>query len=264
MGSLRTRMRILVIGACLIGLFSLIGSGYSLTELEEIASSEIIDNLVPAISAAAGMELASHYATTKTQEELETLVVSGETTGIRTAARLALSILYADKTAVELTALATGDIDPAIREAAAVPLQNFLVTMTVEDLETTAISGATHEIRMAAADMYYLKIRGDLSAEKLEAEAVVNDSAELAYMAGKYLAGFYLSFNPKSMGELRNLAKHGESEGLRVAGATALTSLLIESDLTAADLELTLRAIGGDYPELQEAYRDALAVRYAA
>ena len=260
----RTGILVLALMSCALVLFFVVGMGSSVTELEDIVGNEIINRIAPNISAAAGMKLASEYADSKTQEELETLVISGETAGIRTAARMALSIIYAQKTVIELTALATGDIDPAFREAASAPLQNFLIEMEADDLKTMAISGATHEIRLAAADLYYLKIRGDLTAEKLEMEAVLNDSDELAYMAGVYLAGFYLSFNPKTMEELEELARNGETEGMRMAGATALTSMLIQSDLTAGDLELAIQAVGDEYPELLQAYTDALAHRYGS
>jgi len=79
-----------------------------------------------------------------------------------------------------------------------------------------------------------------------------------------YLAGFYLSFNPKTMEELEELTRNGETEGMRVAGATALTSMLIQSDLTAGDLELDIQAVGDEYPELLQAYTDALAHRYGS
>lgn len=259
-----TGFRVIVLVSCVLAAFVVAGMASSTTELESIVGNEIIGRIAPNISAAAGMELASQYADSKTQDELETLVTSGKTAGIRTAARMALSIVYSHKTVVELTALSTGDIDPAIREAAAAPLQNFLIEMSADDLKTMAVSGATHEIRIAAADLYYLKIRGKLTAEKLEQEAVTNDSDELAYMAGEYLGGFYLSFNPKTQDELVELAKNGESEGMRVAGATALTSLLIESDITAGDLEKAIAAMGTDYPELLQAYTDALAHRYSS
>lgn len=259
-----TGFRVLVLVSCVLAVFVVAGMASSIAELEDIVGNEIIGRIAPNISAAAGMELASQYADSKTQAELETLVTSGKTEGIRTAARMALSIVYSKKTVIELTALATGDIDPAIREAAAAPLQNFLIDMSADDLKTMAVSGATHEIRLAAADLYYLKIRSKLTAEKLEKEAVTNDSEELEYMAGKYLGGFYLSFDPKTQDELIELAKNGKSEGMRVAGATALTSLLIESDVTAGDLEKTIAEMGTDYPELLQAYTDALAHRYSS
>jgi hypothetical protein len=151
----RTGILVLALVSCALVLFFVAGMGSSVAELEDIVGNEIINRIAPNISAAAGMKLASEYAGSKTQEELETLVISGATAGIRTAARMALSIIYAQKTVIELTALATGDIDPAFREAASAPLQNFLIEMEADDLKTMAVSGATHEIRLAAADLYY-------------------------------------------------------------------------------------------------------------
>ncbi|MCK4410694.1 hypothetical protein KAV67_00270 [Candidatus Bipolaricaulota bacterium] len=260
----RKGILVLALASCALVLFFVVGMGISVTELEDIVGDEIINRLAPNISIAAGMKLGSVYADSKTQEELEALVTSGATAGIRTAAKMALSIVYAQKTVIELTALATGDIDPAFREAASAPLQNFLIEMPADDLKTMAVSGATHELRLTAADLYYLVTRGDLTAEKLENEAVQNDSDELAYVAGVYLAGFYLSFNPKTKEELEELARNGESEGMRVAGATALINMLIQSDLTAGDLELAIQALGDGYPELLQAYTDVLAHRYGS
>jgi hypothetical protein len=248
-----------------IALCGLAVVGFPLDEaaLVEIAESPVIDRIAPSISAAAGMELADTYLDMD-QAELEALVVEGATIGIRTAARMALSVVYSTKTVVELTALATGDIDPAIREAAATPLQDFLVEMESEDVLQLAISGATEEIRLAAADIYYLKNITSLSAESLEADACEGDSDELEYMAGKYLGGFYLSFTTmKTQDEVEALAMWGECVGLRVAGATALTTYLILSGATIEDLELVISGIdAAAHPELLMAYEDALVVAY--
>jgi hypothetical protein len=252
----------LVVFIALCGL-AVVGFSIEQAALVEIAESPVIDRIAPSISAAAGMELAASYLD-KTQVELEGLVVDGATLGIRTAARMALSVVYSTKTVVELTALATGDVDPAIRSAAATPLQDFLVEMASADVLQLAISGATKEIRLAAADIYYLKNITSLKAVTLEAAACEGESAELEYMAGKYLGGFYLSFSTmKSQAEVEALAMWGGCVGLRVAGATALTTYLIQSDLTIEDLELEVSTIDANaHPELLMAYEDALAVAY--
>ena len=252
----------LVVFIALCGL-AVVGFSLDIAALTDIAESTTIDRIAPSISAAAGMELAESYLE-KSQAELETLVIEGATLGIRTAARMALSVVYSTKTVVELTALATGDIDPAIREAAASPLQDFLVEMSSDDVLQLAISGATEEIRLAAADIYYLKNITSLSAEGLEALACEAESDELEYMAGKYLGGYYLTLTTaKTQAEVEALAMWGECVGLRVAGATALTTYLIQSDLTIEDLELEISGIDADaHPELLMAYEDALAVAY--
>ena len=250
-----------------IALCGLAIAGLSIDEaaLVEIAESPVIDRIAPSISAAAGMELARSYGD-KSQVELETLVVEGVTLGIRTAARMALSVVYSGKTVVELTALATGDIDPAIREAAAAPLQSFLIEMSKDDVLQLAISGATEEIRLAAADIYYLKVIGDsdIGYADLEAGACVNDSAELEYMAGRYLGGFYLNLTTKkSKDEVEALAMWGDCVGLRVAGATALTTYLILENPAVEDLELAINGIdAAAHPELMMAYEDVLAWAY--
>jgi len=248
-----------------IALLSVIGLG---ANLESIASNE----LVPEISAAAGMALADSYAATMTEAELEALAVDGRTIGLRTAASGALAILYRDKTEDEIMAILKGDADPMIRAAAIEPAQVYLVSVTSDDedfkltdyLKDIAINGETHEMRLAAAKAYYFMSRKSLKAADLEEQAVTNDSDELAYAAGETLSGFYLSFNPKTQAELEDLAINGSSEGLRVAGEIALSSLLIKSDLTALDFETTLLSIAGTKSaEYRGAYKIALANRYA-
>jgi len=260
-----TGLRALVVVMSSIALLSVIGLG---ANLESIASNE----LVPEISAAAGMALADSYAATMTEAELEALAVDGRTIGLRTAASGALAILYRDKTEDEIMAILKGDADPMIRAAAIEPAQVYLVSVTSDDenfkltdyLKDIAINGETHEMRLAAAKAYYFMSRKSLKAADLEEQAVTNDSDELAYAAGETLSGFYLSFNPKTQAELEDLAINGSSEGLRVAGEIALSSLLIKSDLTALDFETTLLSIAGTKSaEYRGAYKIALANRYA-
>jgi hypothetical protein len=252
-----------VMGA--VALISLVGFG---VDLEGIVS----DELVPEISAAAGIALSSSYASTMTEAELEALAVDGGTIGLRTAASAALAIQYLDKTEEELMAILKGDKDPASRAAAVEPALIYLISVTsdAEDFSLTdylkdiAINGETHEMKLAAAKAYYFAERGSLEASVLEEQAVTNDSDELAYAAGELLSGFYLSFNPKTQAELEELAMNGSSEGLRVAGGMALSALLIQSDLTASDFEKTLLSITGTKSaEYRDAYKLALADRYA-
>jgi hypothetical protein len=82
-------------------------------------------------------------------------------------------------------------------------------------------------------------------------------------MAGVYLGGYYLSFAQKTQAEVEALAMWGECVGLRVAGATALTTYLIQSEASIEDLELVISGIDADaHPELLMAYEDALVVAY--
>jgi len=260
-----TGLRALVVVMSAVALLSVVGLG---ANLETIASNE----LVPEISAAAGMALANSYAATMTEADLEALAVDGRTIGLRTAASDALAIQYRGKTEDEIMAILKGTADPMIRAAAIEPAVVYLASVTsdAEDfvltdyLKDIAINGETHEMRLAAAKAYYFMSRGSLKAADLEEQAVTNDSDELAYAAGETLSGFYLSFNPKAQAELEDLAATGASEGLRVAGEVALSSLLIQSDLTALDFETTLLSIAGTKSaEYRGAYKIALANRYA-
>ncbi len=256
----RFGLRTLVVLSGVVLLFSLIAGAYTVAQLEDIASNE----LIPEISTAAGMALASSYAQSKTVAELEDLAVNGRTIGLRTAASKALEILYRDKTEDELMAIAGGDQPEMIRAAAVNPLVTYLIAKKADALKAMAADAdTTHEVRLAAARAYYFITRGKLKAADLEKQAVTNDSAELAYAAGEVLAGFYLSFNPKTQAELEDLAQNGKTAGLRIAGAIALSSKLIESDLTAQDLEKVLVAGHGvKSAEYLYAYEVALANRY--
>jgi hypothetical protein len=262
-----TGLRALVVVVSAVALLSVLSLG-AVANLEDIVSNE----LIPEISAAAGMALASSYASTMTEAALEDLAANGRTIGLRTAASGALSIQYRAKTEDEIMAILKGTADEMIRAAAIGPAQVYLVSVTSDDedfsltdyLKDLAINGETHEMRLAAAKAYYFMKRRALKAADLEEQAVTNDSDELAYAAGEVLSGFYLSFNPKTQAELEDLAINGSSEGLRVAGEIALASLLIKSDLTALDFETTLLSIAGTKSaEYRGAYKIALANRYA-
>jgi len=265
-----TGLRALVVLVSIVAVFCFVGAAsYTTAQLEAIASNE----LVPEISAAAGVALASAYATTMTEAQLESLAANGRTIGLRIAAGDALSILYRDKTKDELMAILTGTANPMIRAAAINPTLEYLVTTTSDQkdfnlsdyLKGLATTGKTHEMRLAAARAYYFVNRGSLKAPDLEAQAVKNDSAELAYAAGETLAGFYLSFDPKTQAQLEDLAINGQSEGMRVAGGDALASLLIKSDKTAQDFETTLLSlVGTTTAAYRNAYAQALSERFGS
>lgn len=260
-----TSLRALVVVTCVVALFSMA----AVASLETIVS----DELIPEISAAAGIALAGSYADTMTEAGLVVLAANGRTIGLRTAASGALAIQYRTKTEEEIMAILKGTADPMVRAAAIEPAMIYLISVTseAEDFSLTdylkdiAINGETHEMKLAAAKAYYFMMRGSLKAEDLEVQAVTNDSDELAYAAGEILSGFYLSFNPKTQAELEELAINGESAGMRVAGSIALATLLINSDLTALDIETTLVSIAGTKTaEYRAAYKVALAVRYGS
>lgn len=254
-------LRALVIVVSVVALFSLVTWGaYTVAQLETIASNE----LVPQISAAAGMALAKTYAQTKTAADLEALAASGRTIGLRTAASDALAILYRAKSEDELMKIITSDKPAVVRAAAIEPLMTYLISKKPDTLKTMAADMTkTHELRLAAAKAYYFVTRSHQKAAQLEKEAAKNDSAELEYAAGEALAGFYLSFNPKTQAELADLAQNGASEGLRVAGSVALAAKLIKSNLTAQDLmDVLLADYGVKSAEYLHAYEVALANRF--
>ncbi len=260
-----TGLRALVVVTCVVALFSMT----AVASLETIVS----DELIPEISAAAGIALAGSYADTMTEAALVVLAANGRTIGLRTAARGALAIQYRTKTEEEIMAILKGTADPMVRAAAVEPALIYLISVTseAEDFSLTdylkdiAINGETHEMKLAAAKAYYFMKRGSLKAADLELQAVTNDSDELAYAAGEILSGFYLSFNPKTQAELEELAINGESAGMRAAGSIALATLLINSDLTALDFETTLTCLfGTKSAEYRAAYKVALAVRYGS
>lgn len=259
-------LRALMVVTCVVALFSMM----AVADLEHIAANE----LIPEISAAAGLALASSWAEIKTEAQLEDLAVTGRTIGLRTAASEALSILYFAKTGEELIAILISDLDPMIRAAAIAPAKMYLSAMTREDVEDfvladylkeLATTGETHEMRLAAARAHYFVIRRTLPFALDELKAAADGGTELAIAAGEVLGGFYL-FHPvlgKTQAELVDLAIGAGSAGLRTAAATALAVLLIQSDETAVSLQTTMLEIfGTGSVEHRNAYKFALAHRF--
>ena len=259
-------LRALMVVTCVVALFSMM----AVADLEHIAANE----LIPEISAAAGLALASSWAEITTEAQLEDLAVTGRTIGLRTAASEALSILYFAKTGEELIAILISDLDPMIRAAAIAPAKMYLSAMTREDVEDfvladylkeLATTGETHEMRLAAARAHYFVIRRTLPFALDELKAAADGGTELAIAAGEVLGGFYL-FHPvlgKTQAELVDLAIGAGSAGLRTAAATALAVLLIQSDETAVSLQTTMLEIfGAGSVEHRNAYKFALAHRF--
>lgn len=256
--------RALLVVACAVALFSVM----AVANLERIATHEVI----PEISAAAGLALGRAWAEAKTEAQLEDLVVTGRTIGLRVAASAALSILYFDKTGEELMAILAGDAHPMIRAAAIAPAQMHLVrlrgrTAAVRraELEGLARTGATPELRLAAARAFYIVILATIPARLDALRAEADGDTELAIAAGEVLGGFYL-FHPalrKTKPEIVAQAIGAGSAGLRAAGAAALTALLIQSDETIASLQRTMVAIAfTGSVEYRNAYKAALAQRF--
>jgi len=117
-----TGLRALVVVACVVALFSMV----AVADLETIVS----DELIPEISAAAGIALASSYADAMTEADLEALAVNGRTIGLRTAASEALTIQYRAKTEEEIMGILKGTADPLIRAAAIEPALIYLISVT--------------------------------------------------------------------------------------------------------------------------------------
>jgi len=226
----RYGLRALAMVFSAVALFSMLGFGLSVSELQGIVANE----LIPEISKAAGIALVDEYAK-KPVAELEELAASGLTPGIRLAASLALKqvngvvMALSSKTAAELKDLALeGDAD--------------------------------------AADLYYFYQRRTFTEATLRTEVLSAANETLQIAAGKLLAGYWVpgSFNPKTEAELIDLAKNGEGIGLRIAAATTLTTLWISTQpLTIDQTMVEITKITLVYPELAAAYQNYLAFLFA-
>jgi len=234
----RNSLRALGLATCVVALVSLIG--FAAVNVASIVANELIEE----ISKAAGMALVGDY-TLKTVEELEELTATGRTPGIRLAADRALFVLN--------------------------ERQMELLGMDDDALLVLAEAGDQD-----AADMWFFKNRAYFKRpEKLEAyiadgtysedgEAIIEVTSEaLERAAGKVLGGFYVPGSPlgaKTEAELVELAKNGESLGLRVAAATALTAIwIMDQPLTIDQARKEILSVTLVYPELALAYQGYLA-----
>jgi hypothetical protein len=225
----RNGLRALGLATCVVALFSLIGLAI---DLNNIVENEFIEE----ISKAAGLALVSEY-TLKTAEELEGLAANGRTSGIRLAADRALFILSG-------------------RE------------MELFEMEDDALLALAEAGDQDAADMWFFHNRADFKRPNLVEEYLLTVEADtLAIAAGKLLGGFYVPASPlgaKTEDELVELAKNGESLGLRVAAATALTSFWnAEQPLTIDQTLAEILSITLVHPELAMAYQGYLAYLFS-
>ncbi len=222
----RNGLRALGLAACAVVLVSLIG-------LAQVNVQSIVENeLIEEISNAAGLALVGDY-TLRTVEELEELAATGRTPGIRLAADRALFILNARE--MELFAM--------------------------DDDALLALAEAGDQ---DAADMWFFHNRSSFTRpELLEAYIATATVETLEIAAGKLLGGFYLPGSPlgaKTEDELVELATNGESLGLRVAAATALTAIwIMDQPLTIDQTRAEILAITLVNPELALAYQGYLA-----
>jgi len=226
----RNGLRALGLTTCAVVLVSLIG--FAAVDLNDIVANE----LIPEISKAAGLALVADY-TLKTVEELETLEATGRTDGIRLAANRALFSLNA-------------------REMELYAMEN-------DALVALAVAGDQD-----AADMWFFKNRASYKRPELVEEYLLTVEADtLAIAAGKVLGGFYVPGSPlgaKTEDELVELAKNGESLGLRVAAATALTAFWNTGQpLTIDQTRKEILSVVLVYPELALAYQGYLAYLFS-
>ena len=238
----RNGLRALGLAACAVVLVSLIG-------FAQDASDVVANELIEEISKAAGLALVGDY-TLMAVEELEELAEIGRTPGIRLAADRALFILNGRE--MELFAME----DDALLDLAEAGDQD-------------------------AADMWFFHNRSSFKRPELIEEYlltgvlyqdedgadVVVEADTLAIAAGKLLGGFYVPGSPlgaKTEAELVELAMNGESLGLRVAAATALTAIWIgDQPLTIDQTRTEILSVTLVYPELALAYQGYLTYLFS-
>lgn len=225
----RNGLRALGLASCVVALFSIFGLAVN---LDYIVSHELIEE----ISNAAGLNLVDAYIAKYTVEELTDLAANGLTPGIKLAADRALFKL-------------SGGIAPYIALGA--------------DAVLALAQGGDQD----AADAYvFIKRSGYKNPTAAEAAiaAATYDTLRIAF--GRLLGGFYGPGSPvgeKTEAELLALVK-GDSLGLRVAAATALTTYwIVNSDLTIAQVEAAILGVTLVYPELALAYQGYLAYLYS-
>ncbi len=222
----RNGLRALGLASCAVILVSLIG--LAAVDVASIVQNELIEE----ISKAAGLALVGDY-TLKTVEELEELAATGRTPGIRLAADRALFILNG-------------------RE------------MELYGMDDDALLALAEAGDQDAADMWFFHNRASYARPELLEEYIANATVEtLEIAAGKLLGGFYVPGSPlgaKTEDELVELATNGESLGLRVAAATALTAIWItDQPLTIDQTRKEILAVTLVNPELALAYQGYLA-----
>jgi len=201
-------------------------------DLNAIVATELIEE----ISNAAGLNLVSDYVETYTVEELTDLAINGATPGIKLAADRALF-----------------------------RLNDGLIPYVGLDQDTLYAMAASGD--QDAADAYVFNDRSSLKKPSVVAEAIADVKVDtIAIALGNLLGGFYGPGSPVGQvakDELLILVV-GDSLGLRVAAATALTTYwIVESVLTISQAERAIRANTGVNPELALAHQGLLAYLYS-
>ena len=240
----RNGLRALGLTTCAVVLVSLIGFA---VDVNYIVANELIEE----ISKAAGLALVADY-TLMTVEELEELADTGRTPGIRLAADRALFILNGREMALYDLGNGEGELfDP---DSELTGMEQLLALAEAGDQD--------------AADMWFFLNRADYKRPELVEEYLLTVEVDvLAIAAGKLLGGFYVPGSPlgaKTEDELVELATNGESLGLRVAAATALTALWIsDQPLTIDQTRKEILSITLVHPELALAYQGYLAYLFS-
>jgi hypothetical protein len=227
----RNGLRALALVSCVVALFSLLSVA---VDLQGIVDTELVEE----INVAAGMNLVNTYIA-----EYETVAAL--------AAELALAN----------TPGAVYAFDRAIFK-----LQGGLIPLIgLEEADLLALIAAGDQ---DGADAYVFNAKSGLKKpEQLEAAiaAATDDVLQIAY--GKLLGGLYGPGTPvgqKTEAELLVLVTDGESLGLRVAAATALTTYwILGSELTYVDVQNEILGAMLVYPELALAYQGYLAYLYS-
>ena len=225
----RNGLRALGLASCVVALFSLLGMA---VDLNGIVANELIEE----ISNAAGLNLVDAYIADYTVEELTVLAAQGLTPGIRLAADRALFSV-------------NGGLVP-------------LIALDEAALLVLAVAGDQD-----AADAYVFNKRAGYKKPTAVEEAIVAATDDTVIIAlGKLLGGFYGPGSPvgtKTEAELLVLVV-GDSLGLRVAAATALTTTwILGSDLTIAQVESAILGVTLVSPELALAYQGFLTYLYS-
>ena len=225
----RNCLRALGLASCVVALFSVLGMA---VDLDGIVANELIEE----ISNAAGLNLVDQYIADYTVEELTDLAANGLTSGIKLAADRALFAI-------------NGGLLP-------------LIEMDDDALLALAAAGDQD-----AADAYVFNGKaGYTKVEVVEAAIAAAEYDTVAIALGKLLGGFYGPGSPvgqKTEAEVLDLVV-GDSLGLRVAAATALTTYwILGSDLTIAQVEAAILGVTLVHPEKALAYQGFLAYLYS-
>jgi len=275
----RNGLRALALASCVVALFSLLGMA---VDLNGIVENEFITE----ISNAAGLNLVDQYIADYTVEELTALAAAGNTPGIKLAADRALYKLsgevvpylatdvVTDKNVynnLELLSLAAAGNEGA---AEAFIFRNRSSYKKPAVIEAVIAAGVvTLDANVDAADPEAVASYQILDAAAIAKLVAPNDVVVVVALSdnvisnfGKLLGGFYGPGSPVGMKTEAELlvVVEGESVGLRVAAATALTTYwILGSELTTPQVEAAILGVTLVKPELAAAYQGFLAYLYS-